>query len=183
MEIRLDRRVAVITGGSLGMGKAMAQKFAAAGAEVAIVARRPEPLAAAVREITAAGGRCRAYPADVSKAEEVNRVYAAICGDLDRVDILVNNAGTSRTGKFEELTDETWQADFDLKVFAAIRLGRLVLPGMKSRRWGRIVNVLNIGAKAPGPPVPPTTVMRAAGLALTKVLAGKGPRTTCWSMR
>jgi 3-oxoacyl-[acyl-carrier protein] reductase len=174
MEIRLDGRVAVITGGSLGMGKAMAQKFAAAGAEVAIVARRPEPLAAAVREITAAGGRCRAYPADVSKAEEVNRVYAAICGDLERVDILVNNAGTSRTGKFEELTDETWQADFDLKVFAAIRLGRLVLPGMKSRRWGRIVNVLNIGAKAPGPGSAPTTVMRAAGLALTKVLAGEG---------
>src|ERR1700683_5418335 len=174
MQIRLDGRVALITGGSLGMGKAMAQKFATAGADVAIVARRPEPLADAVREITAAGGRCHAYPGDISKAEEINRVFAAVCRDLARVDILVNNAGASRTGKFEELTDEVWQADFDLKVFAAIRLARLALPGMKQRRWGRIINVLNIGAKTPGPGSAPTTVMRAAGMALMKVLAGEG---------
>jgi 3-oxoacyl-[acyl-carrier protein] reductase len=72
------------------------------------------------------------------------------------------------------LTDEVWQADFDLKVFAAIRLARLALPGMKQRRWGRIINVLNIGAKTPGPGSAPTTVMRAAGMALMKVLAGEG---------
>jgi 3-oxoacyl-[acyl-carrier protein] reductase len=174
MQIRLDGRVALITGGSMGMGKAMAQKFAASGAAVAIVARRPEPLAEAVREITAAGGRCHAYPADVSKPEEVKRVFAAVCDDLERVDILVNNAGTSQSGKFEDLTDEVWQADFDLKVFAAIRLARLAFPGMKARRWGRIINVLNIGAKAPGPGSAPTTVMRAAGMALMKVLAGEG---------
>lgn len=174
MQIRLDGRVALITGGSMGMGKAMAQKFAAAGADVAIVARRPEPLAEAVRQITAAGGRCHAYPGDVSKAEEVNRVFAAVCSDLERVDILINNAGASQTGKFEELTDEVWQADFDLKLFAAIRLARLAFPGMKNRRWGRIINVLNIGAKAPGPGSAPTTVMRAAGVALMKVLAGEG---------
>jgi 3-oxoacyl-[acyl-carrier protein] reductase len=174
MQIRLDGRVALITGGSTGLGKAMAQKLAAAGADVAIVARRPGPLAEAVREITAAGGRCRAYPGDVSKVGEINCVFAAVCSDLERVDILINNAGTSQTGKFEELTDEVWQADFDLKVFAAIRLARLALPGMKKRRWGRIINVLNIGAKAPGPGSAPTTVMRAAGMALMKVLAGEG---------
>jgi 3-oxoacyl-[acyl-carrier protein] reductase len=174
MQIRLDGRVALITGGSMGMGKAMAQKFASAGADVAIVARRPEPLAEATREITAAGGRCHAYLGDVSKPDEVNRVFAAVCADLERVDILINNAGTSQTGRFEDLTDEVWQADFDLKVFAAIRLARLAFPEMKKRRWGRIINVLNIGAKAPGPGSAPTTVMRAAGMALMKVLASEG---------
>jgi 3-oxoacyl-[acyl-carrier protein] reductase len=174
MEIRLDGKVALITGGSMGMGKAMAQKFAESGAEVAIVARRPEPLHEAAREIVAAGGRCRAYPADVSRADDVSRVFAAISSDLGRVDILVNNAGRSQAGKFEDLTDEIWQGDFDLKVFAAVRFARLAFPGMKSRRWGRIINVLNIGAKAPGPGSAPTTVMRAAGLALTKILAGEG---------
>jgi NAD(P)-dependent dehydrogenase (short-subunit alcohol dehydrogenase family) len=90
------------------------------------------------------------------------------------VDILVNNAGTSQTGRFEAITDEVWQADFDLKLFAAIRLARLVFPAMKERRWGRIINVLNIGAKAPRAGGAPTVVTRAAGMALTKVLAGEG---------
>ena len=136
MEIRLDGRVALITGGSMGMGKAMAQKFASAGAQVAIVARRPEPLAEVAREIIAAGGRCGAYPGDVSRADEVSRLFSAINGDLGRIDILVNNAGTSRAMPFEQITDEMWQADFDLKVFAAVRFCRLALPGMKNRRWG-----------------------------------------------
>ena len=174
MELRLDGKVALITGGSMGMGKAMAQSFAASGAEVAIVARRPDPLADSAREIVAAGGRCRPYAGDVSKADEVSRLFSAITADLGRVDILVNNAGRSQAGQFEELTDEIWQGDFDLKVFAAVRFARLAFPGMKSRRWGRIINVLNIGAKAPGPGSAPTTVMRAAGMALTKVLAGEG---------
>ena len=75
---------------------------------------------------------------------------------------------------FEEVSDEVWQADLDLKLFAAIRLARLALPGMKQRRWGRIINILNIGAKAPRATGAPTVVTRAAGMALTKVLAGDG---------
>ena len=72
------------------------------------------------------------------------------------------------------ITDEIWREDFDQKLFAAIRLTRLVWPQMKERRWGRIINVLNIGAKAPRPGSAPTSVTRAAGMALTKVLAGEG---------
>jgi NAD(P)-dependent dehydrogenase (short-subunit alcohol dehydrogenase family) len=93
---------------------------------------------------------------------------------LGRVDILVNNAGGSKTGRFEDLTDEDWLGDLELKLFAAIRLCRLVLPGMKERRWGRIINVLNIGARAPSARGAPTHVSRAAGLSLTKILAGDG---------
>ncbi len=175
MDIRLDGKKALITGGSKGLGLAMATQFAASGADVAILARRPEVLEEAKRGIgESARGRVIAVAADVSKADEVKRAHDAVVGQLGPVDILVNNAGTSQTGKFEEITDEVWQADLDLKLFAAIRLARLVFPGMKQRRWGRIINVLNIGAKAPRAGGGPTVVSRAAGMALTKVLAGEG---------
>jgi 3-oxoacyl-[acyl-carrier protein] reductase len=120
MDIRLDGKVALIPGSSKGMGKAMAEKFAASGAQMAIVARRPEPLADTAAAIVAAGGHCRPYAGDVSRADEVIRLFSAITGGLGRVDIPVDNAGRSQAGKFEELTDEIWQGDFDLKVFAAI---------------------------------------------------------------
>lgn len=86
----------------------------------------------------------------------------------------MNNAGTSQTDTFTEISDETWQADIDLKLMAAVRLCRLAMPGMQERRWGRIINVLNVGAKAPWGGSAPTAVTRAAGMALTKVLANEG---------
>ena len=93
---------------------------------------------------------------------------------LGKVDIVVSNAGISRHGAFGDITDAMWQDDLDLKLFAAIRLARLAFPGMRERRFGRIINVLNIGAKAPRAGSAPTSVSRAAGMALTKVLAGEG---------
>ena len=90
------------------------------------------------------------------------------------IDVLVNNAGTSRAMAFETITDEIWQEDLDLKLFAAIRFSRLVWPGMKARKWGRIINVLNTGAKAPAAASTPTSVSRAAGMALTKAMANEG---------
>ena len=86
-------------------------------------------------------------------------------------DILINNAGTSATGEFESVTDDIWQADFELKLFAAIRLARLAIPHMKQQGGGRIVNITNIGAKQPRAKSMPTTVTRAAGLAFTKALS------------
>jgi NAD(P)-dependent dehydrogenase (short-subunit alcohol dehydrogenase family) len=175
MRIDLDGRVALITGGSKGLGLAMATAFAAAGADVAILARQRESLAAAKDAIAAAGrGRAEAFACDVAKADDVRAAFDGAMSRFGRIDILVNNAGTSQRGRFEEISDEVWQADLDLKLFAAIRLARLVLPQMKERRWGRIVNVLNIGAKAPRSTSAPTSVTRAAGMALTKVLAGEG---------
>jgi len=88
-----------------------------------------------------------------------------------QIDILVNNAGTSSTGQFESVTDELWQADLDLKLFAAIRLSRLAIPHMEKQGGGRIVNITTIGAKQPRARSMPTTVTRAAGLALTKALS------------
>lgn len=175
MEIRLDGRSAIVTGASKGLGFAMARAFAEAGADVALIARRPDALEEARRAIAdGVKSRVIAIPCDVAQAGDIAAGHAAAMREFGKVDILVNNAGKSATGAFESLTDADWQADLDLKLFAAIRFCRLVLPQMKERRWGRIINVLNIGAKAPRARSAPTSVSRAAGMALTKVLAGEG---------
>jgi NAD(P)-dependent dehydrogenase (short-subunit alcohol dehydrogenase family) len=175
MEISLDGRNALITGGSLGLGLAMAAEFCASGANVAIVARREEVLRAAEKHILATGrGRVECVAADVSTAEGCAQAFAAAEAAFGQVDVLVNNAGSSARAPFEEVDDALWQADLDLKLFAAIRLCRLALPGMKARRFGRIINTLNTGAKAPPAQGAPTAVTRAAGMALTKVLAAEG---------
>ena len=175
MDIRLDGRSAVITGGSKGLGLAMAEKFASSGADVAILARTPETLAEAKQKVQAsAKGKVVTVSCDVSKAADVRRAYDQVMSELGKIDIYVNNAGQATRGPSEELTDEMWQADLDLKLFAQIRFCRLVFPQMKQRRWGRIIAVLNIGAKAPGPDSAPTSVSRAAQMAFTKALSHEG---------
>jgi 3-oxoacyl-[acyl-carrier protein] reductase len=175
MEISLAGRVALVTGGSKGVGLAVATRFAASGADVAIVARGREGLDQAIGTIGAnARGRVVAVQGDVAVVADLQRFHDEAMRAFGKIDILVNNAGVSRNAPFEQVTDEIWREDFDLKLFAAIRLTRMVWPQLKERRWGRIINVLNIGAKAPRPASAPTSVTRAAGMALTKVLAGEG---------
>lgn len=171
MDLGLKNRVALITGGSQGLGKAVAARLAQEGASVVIAARGRELLEHAAEEIRAVGGRVVAVQADVSSATDCTRLVLEATEAFGRLDILVNNAGTSATGEFESVTDEAWQADFDLKLFAAIRLARLAIPHMKLHGWGRIVNITNIGAKQPRAKSMPTTVTRAAGLAFTKALS------------
>ncbi len=175
MDTSLQGRTALITGGSLGLGKAMAAAFYGAGARVAILARRQGPLDEAAAEIGAnPGGEIFAVACDVSDAEAVNGAHAAVVERFGGVDILVNNAGQSAAKPFAEITDEEWQSDIDLKLMAAIRMTRLVWPHMQDQSWGRVINLLNVFAKAPDPRTAPTSVTRAAGMALTKVLAGEG---------
>lgn len=174
MRISLEGRSALVTGASLGLGRAMALTFAEAGADVALVARRADVLARTRDEIAERSGRhVVALTADVGNAEEIGGLWRKAEASLGKIDILVNNAGRSAAAPFESVDDAAWQADLDLKLFAAIRLARLALPGMKERRWGRIINVLNIAAKAPGSATAPTSISRAAGLALTKLLANE----------
>ncbi len=150
MHVDLAGRTAVITGGSKGIGLAVASRFADSGAEVAIVARGRSALDDAVKTIGMSGGaRVAAIQADVAVAADVRRAYDEVMARFGKIDILVNNAGTSRAGAFEQITDEVWREDFEQKLFAAIRLTRLVWSQMKERRWGRVINTLNIGAKAP----------------------------------
>jgi NAD(P)-dependent dehydrogenase (short-subunit alcohol dehydrogenase family) len=175
MEISMNGRSAIITGGSKGIGFAIAKRFSSSGADVAIVARGQEALDAAVAQLkTTAQGRVIGVAADVGTAAGVLRAHEEAMAAFGKLDIAVNNAGTSATGPFEKLSDEVMQNDLDLKLFAAIRLCRLVWPGMKERKWGRVINILNVGAKAPRANSAPTSISRAAGMAFTKVLSGEG---------
>jgi len=178
MQLSLDGRTALITGGSKGLGLAMGKAFAAAGGHVALVARGAETLAKAEAEVKAAApaAKVAAIAADISTTKGCEKAFVEAARALGRVDILVNNAGTSQRGPFLSVDDALWQNDLDLKLFAAIRLSRLALPGMQERRWGRIINVLNIGAKAPPGEGAPTAISRAAGMALTKVLANENAK-------
>jgi 3-oxoacyl-[acyl-carrier protein] reductase len=138
---------------------------------VVIGARDRERLERVATEIRASGGSIASISVDVSRAEDCERLVAHALAQFGRLDILVNNAGTSATGEFESVTDETWQADLDLKLFAAVRLARLSIPHMKKQGGGRIINITNTGAKQPRAKSMPTTVTRAAGLAFTKALS------------
>lgn len=175
MQLTMNGRNALITGASLGIGLAISERFLQSGANVAMNARRTDILDSAVSQLADKyNGKVVAVPGDVATADGCESVYSAAVKALGGIDVLVNNAGSSRTGEFESITDEVWQQDFDLKVFAAIRLSRLAIGPMKAARWGRIINVLNTGAKAPAANGAPTVVSRAAGMSLTKVLAGDG---------
>ena len=172
MEISLKGRSAIVTGGSKGIGYAIATRFANSGADIAILARGREALDEAVGTISKkTNGKVVGVQADVGNAADVKRAYDEAMAALGKIDILVNNAGTSRAMPFAEVTDEIMQYDLEQKLFAAIRMIRLVSPQMKERRWGRIINVLNIGAKAPRANSMPTSVSRAAGMSMTKALS------------
>jgi NAD(P)-dependent dehydrogenase (short-subunit alcohol dehydrogenase family) len=131
-------------------------------------AERLESTAAALRE---AGGEVLAQVADVSRPEEVDRFVEAVVARWGRVDALVNNAGTAAARPFAEVDDAAWEADLQLKLFAAVRTSRRVLPLLREAGGGSIVNVLAVGAKAPGANSMPSSVSRAAGMALTKALS------------
>lgn len=171
MDLGLRGKVAVVTGGTEGIGRATALKLAQEGAKVAICARGAARLEKTADEIRKAGGEVLAVAADMSKTADIERFINAVTARFGRLDILVNNAGTSARGKFLEVDDATWRADLELKLFGAIRCTRLAVPHMKQQGGGRIINITISSAKQPGAQSMPTSVSRAAGLALTKALS------------
>ena len=175
MEINLKNRRALITGGSRGLGRAMAESFALAGADVVIVAREADVLDETCSSLAAIrpSGRFWGVSADMSDASEVERAHAEAVSFFGPVDILINNAGTSNAKPFLEVGAQDWLDDFNLKFFSAAQLCRLCIPDMRSQNWGRIINTLNSAAKAPSAASCPTSVARAAGMAMTKALASE----------
>ena len=171
MDLGLKGKVAIITGSTEGIGKATALNFAQQGAKVAICSRDAEKVIHAVAEIEAAGGEVLGMAADISKAADIEQFINAVAAKFGRIDILVNNAGSSQRGAFLETEDAKWAADFELKVFGAIRCTRLAVPHMIKQGGGRVINITNVAAKQPGAGSGPTSISRAAGLALTKMLS------------
>jgi 3-oxoacyl-[acyl-carrier protein] reductase len=171
MELGLKGKVVAVTGGSEGIGRAAVQRFVAEGARVAFCARRQAPLDTLAGEMRKAGGDVMCMIADASKAGEMEAFIEATVKHYGRIDVVVNNAGGSGQAAFNSVLDDAWQNDINIKVFAQIRTSRAAIPYMKNQGGGRIINLNMVGAKQPGAAMFPTTVSRAAGLALTKGLS------------
>jgi NAD(P)-dependent dehydrogenase (short-subunit alcohol dehydrogenase family) len=173
MDLELAGKRALITGGSKGIGFAAARRMAIEGASVALVARREPDLEAARVSILAdaPGATVLTVTADVATAEGTAHAVETVARALGGLDILVNNAGTASGQPVLGITDDAWQHDLDLKFFGAVRMTRLAAPLMKAAGGGAVVNVLSIGAKTPGASSAPSSISRAAGLALTKVMS------------
>ena len=164
MELNLNERRALITGGSRGLGRAMAETFARAGADVVIVGRDEQALgdATSALEQIRPSGQFLGISADIANPNEIAELHHKAESFFGSVEILVNNAGTSNAKPFLEVTDADWLEDFNLKFFSAAKLCQLCIPGMQRAGWGRIINTLNSAAKAPGAKTCPTSAARAA---------------------
>jgi NAD(P)-dependent dehydrogenase (short-subunit alcohol dehydrogenase family) len=172
VDLGLAGKVAVVTGGSEGIGRGAAHSLGREGATVVVCARRADVLQQAAAEVAeATGAQIVPVQADVTVVGDVERVIQSAVDRFGRLDILVNNAGTSAASAFESVTDDAWQADLDLKLFGAIRATRAAVPHLRKVGGGSVINLLNIGAKQPGARSVPTSVSRAAGMALMKALS------------
>jgi NAD(P)-dependent dehydrogenase (short-subunit alcohol dehydrogenase family) len=171
MDLGLLGKVAIVTGGSDGLGFGTARRLAAEGAAVAICGRDTDRLKEAAERLRNDGGDVLDVQADVTRPGDIETFVASTIERFGRVDILVNNAGTSAARAFDTIDDAAWHADLELKLFGAIRCVRLCVPHMRRAGGGRVVNIVNTGAKTPAARSLPTSVSRAAGLALTKALS------------
>ncbi len=172
MDLGLQGKVAIVTGGSEGIGRATAHSLGREGARVVVCARRMDVLERAAAEVAeATGAEIVPIRTDVRNPVDVGDLVNKTVQKFGHLDILVNNAGTSATGDFENVTDDAWQADLDLKLFGAIRMVRAAVPHLRAAGGGSIVNLLNLAAKQPGARSMPTSVSRAAGMALMKALS------------
>src|SRR4051812_48905959 len=143
MNLNLSGKVAVVTGGSLGIGRAIAADLAAEGANVVIVARDAERTEAAARELcTATGAKVLACAGDMTDPASIEVVMDKARKAFGRIDVLVNNAGSSPMGRIAETPDATWEKSLNLKLLGYVRCARNVLPEMRARRWGRVINVI-----------------------------------------
>lgn len=184
MDLGLKGKVAVISGGSVGIGLAVAEGLAEEGVDVVICARNEERVREKAEEIRRRHGvRTLGIPADVSKAADVERVVRGVTETFGGADLLVNNAGTGSNETIREASDEKWQYYWDLHLMAAVRLSRGLCPSMKQRGGGVILNNASICAKQPLGYEPIYNVTKSALVMFSKCLAneliGDGIRVNC----
>ena len=173
MDLGLRSRVAFVAAGSKGLGRAVAEELAAEGASVAICARGQRALDETAAHIRQGGGRVHAIAADVASPEALTRAIEESAAALGPIDILVTNSGGPPAGKFEALSPEQWDQAARVLLTSAVTAARVVLPGMRRRRWGRILNVASIAAKQPVDGLMLSHRLRAAVLAFARTLANE----------
>ena len=149
--MRLGGKVAVVTGGTMGIGAAIGRVFALEGARVALIGRDEARGERRCEEIRSQGGDSKFYVADVSKADQVAKAAERILGDFPQVDILVNNAGIWRPGRIIDLDEETWDSVLDTNLKGIFLVSRHFLPGMIERRWGVVINVSSVAGLVGAP--------------------------------
>jgi 3-oxoacyl-[acyl-carrier protein] reductase len=174
MDLGLKDKVALVAAASRGLGRAVAEELAAEGAALVLCARDPRTLAetaAAIADST--GAHVLAVPADVTDVDQVARVVQSGNERFGRIDILVTNAGGPPAGRFEQLSREQWEEASRLTLFSAIELARQVLPGMKQRRWGRILNITSIAVKQPVENLMLSNSLRAGLTGFARTLANE----------
>jgi 3-oxoacyl-[acyl-carrier protein] reductase len=177
MDLGLRGRVALVCAASQGLGKAAALGFAREGAHVVICSRQRKALTVASKDIRSAAGDLpvRVVPvvADLTKARHITAVVARTMRAFGRIDILITNAGGPPVAPFEALDDERWEAGVALTLMSAIRCIRAVLPHMRKRKWGRIVNITSVAAKQPINDLIISSALRPGILGLSRVLASE----------
>ena len=167
----LAGQVVLVTGGSKGIGRAAALALAGAGADVAICARKMAELEPVAEEVQALGRRSFAAACDVTDAEQVNRLPAAIAEALGPIDILVNNAGASESHKFVGHPDELWARMLEINLTGVYRVCKAVVPGMIERKRGRIITIASISSKVGARYVAAYTASKHGVLGLMRALA------------
>ena len=174
MDLGLKNKVALVAAGSRGLGRAVAEELAAEGASLVLCARDVNALtetAAAIAD--ASGAHVLAAPADVTNFDSIKQLVEAGMDRFGRIDILVTNAGGPPAGTFDQLTREQWDEALRLTLLSAIELARQVLPGMKQRRWGRILNITSISVKQPVENLMLSTSLRAGLTGFARTLANE----------
>jgi NAD(P)-dependent dehydrogenase (short-subunit alcohol dehydrogenase family) len=170
VDLELTGKVMLITGGTDGLGLALAGRLLAEGASVAVCGRDEDRLTAAEQSLGAAGGDVLAVQADAGIAGDITRFFDEAVRRWGRIDGIVHNAGRSAAGPLESNDDAVWEADLQLKLMGAVRLTRMALPSLRQSK-GAVLYTLAMAAKAPGAASEPSSVSRAAGMALMKALS------------
>lgn len=171
---QLQNKVAIVTGASSGIGRAIAKAFAAAGAEVILTARNRDKLNDAAAEITAAGGKAEVIPADVTIEAQVMDLFREVKDKFGKVDILINNAGTATATPVDQLSLAEWRRVMDINLTAAFLCSREAFKLMKPQQAGRIINIGSVSAKVPRPNTAPYAASKAGLEGLSRALALEG---------
>jgi 3-oxoacyl-[acyl-carrier protein] reductase len=174
MDLGLRGKTAIVAAASQGLGRGVAQALAAEGANVVMFSRTEAAIQAAASEVQAAaseGGRVLGLASDATRTADLERVVKTTIDTFGSVDVLFNNAGGPRPGMFDTLTDDDWQAAFELNLMSAIRLTRLCLPTMRAKHWGRIITSTSSSVKQPLPTLMLSNAVRSATTAWSKTLS------------